>query len=233
MPGPARIVVMSAADELGRGLSGAYWLRPIAVSLATAFAVSTILAVHGGKTFLVVFEHALVHAGTMTALGGLALPAIVRRLGGSPLAVRWGLITPALLALAVAGTGIACAFLTVTRLGDYEGPWGCFASDLYINAMLTMTLGVSLTIYKTQAARLAALTLELRTRELEHERSRKRAREPRLSSLESRLRPHFLFNTLNAISALVQDDPDRAERTVERLAALLRLPLAAAPRRLG
>jgi two-component system, LytTR family, sensor histidine kinase AlgZ len=47
----------------------------------------------------------------------------------------------------------------------------------------------------------------------------------RLSSLESRIHPHFLFNTLNSISALIREDPARAERTVERLAALLRYSL--------
>jgi LytS/YehU family sensor histidine kinase len=47
----------------------------------------------------------------------------------------------------------------------------------------------------------------------------------RLSSLESRLQPHFLFNTLNSISALIPDDPAAAERMTERLAALLRFSL--------
>jgi len=47
----------------------------------------------------------------------------------------------------------------------------------------------------------------------------------RLSSLESPIHPHFLFNTLNSISALIREDPARAERTVERLAALLRYSL--------
>jgi two-component sensor histidine kinase len=47
----------------------------------------------------------------------------------------------------------------------------------------------------------------------------------RLSSLESRLRPHFLFNTLNSIMALIPEDPDAAERMTERLSALLRYSL--------
>ena len=49
----------------------------------------------------------------------------------------------------------------------------------------------------------------------------------RLSSLESRLRPHFLFNTLNSIMALIPDDPAAAERVTERLATLLRYSLDA------
>jgi LytS/YehU family sensor histidine kinase len=78
--------------------------------------------------------------------------------------------------------------------------------------------------------RIDALTLELRTKELERERERKMALEARLSSLESRLHPHFLFNTLNAISELIHENPERAERTVERLAGLLRAALDATGR---
>lgn len=47
----------------------------------------------------------------------------------------------------------------------------------------------------------------------------------RFSSLESRIHPHFLFNTLNSISALIREDPRKAERTVEQLSALLRYSL--------
>ena len=102
--------------------------------------------------------------------------------------------------------------------------------SLPINAMLTMTLGVGMSLYEAQRARLDTVTLELRTRELEAERDRKLALQARLASLESRLQPHFLFNTLNAISSLIQDDPDHAERMVERLAALLRFSLDASER---
>jgi hypothetical protein len=49
----------------------------------------------------------------------------------------------------------------------------------------------------------------------------------RLSSLESRLRPHFLFNTLNSIMALIPEDPAAAERVTEKLATLLRYSLDA------
>jgi two-component system, LytTR family, sensor kinase len=39
------------------------------------------------------------------------------------------------------------------------------------------------------------------------------------------LHPHFLFNTLHAISTLVRKDPDSAERTIAQLSDLLRLTL--------
>jgi two-component sensor histidine kinase len=47
-----------------------------------------------------------------------------------------------------------------------------------------------------------------------------------LQALKMQLHPHFLFNTLHTISALVHEDPDRAERTIARLSELLRLFLA-------
>jgi LytS/YehU family sensor histidine kinase len=81
-----------------------------------------------------------------------------------------------------------------------------------------------------QRSRVDALTLELRTRERDSERERKAALEARFSSLEARLHPHFLFNTLNAITELIHENPERAERTVERLAALLRASLDATER---
>ncbi|MDX1395178.1 MAG: histidine kinase [Gemmatimonadota bacterium] len=49
----------------------------------------------------------------------------------------------------------------------------------------------------------------------------------RLRDLRARLQPHFLFNTLNAISAHLRDDPAGAERMIEQLSALLRRSLAA------
>lgn len=47
----------------------------------------------------------------------------------------------------------------------------------------------------------------------------------RLAALRAQLRPHFLFNTLNSISVLVREDPDRAEAMVRRLSGLLRQAL--------
>jgi two-component system, LytTR family, sensor kinase len=39
------------------------------------------------------------------------------------------------------------------------------------------------------------------------------------------LNPHFLFNTLHAVSALIHEDPEAADRVVARLSELLRLSL--------
>lgn len=49
--------------------------------------------------------------------------------------------------------------------------------------------------------------------------------EARLQALRAQLHPHFLFNTLNAISALVHRDPEAADRMIARLSDLLRMAL--------
>jgi two-component system sensor histidine kinase AlgZ len=46
--------------------------------------------------------------------------------------------------------------------------------------------------------------------------------EARLQSLTARIRPHFLFNSLNAVISLIPPDPRRAETALEELAELFR-----------
>ena len=47
----------------------------------------------------------------------------------------------------------------------------------------------------------------------------------RLDSLRAKIRPHFLFNTLNSIASLIASRPEEAERAVEDLSELLRFSL--------
>jgi LytS/YehU family sensor histidine kinase len=49
--------------------------------------------------------------------------------------------------------------------------------------------------------------------------------EAQLSALQQQLQPHFLFNTLHAISALMHRDVEAADRTLMRLSDLLRMTL--------
>ena len=48
-----------------------------------------------------------------------------------------------------------------------------------------------------------------------------------VDALQARIRPHFLFNSMNTIAALVRDDPATAERAVEDLSELFRAALGA------
>jgi len=127
--------------------------------------------------------------------------------------------------LAVIGSLIANLCLLALRWESGAEFRDEFVGGVRIAIFLTILIGAAVTVFESLHYRLRTTTLELRTRQLEEERVRKLATQAKLSSLESRIHPHFLFNTLNSISALIREDPQRAERTVERLAALLRYSL--------
>jgi len=50
--------------------------------------------------------------------------------------------------------------------------------------------------------------------------------EARLQALQARIRPHFLFNSINAVLSLVRKEPQRAEATLEDMADLFRVLMA-------
>ena len=65
-----------------------------------------------------------------------------------------------------------------------------------------------------------------RERELRASQLEARLAQAQLQVLKMQLHPHFLFNTLNAISALMHKNVDEADRMIARLGELLRLALA-------
>jgi len=50
--------------------------------------------------------------------------------------------------------------------------------------------------------------------------------EARLQALQARIRPHFLFNSINAVLSLIRKEPKRAEATLEDMADLFRVLMA-------
>lgn len=54
----------------------------------------------------------------------------------------------------------------------------------------------------------------------------------RIRALQARIRPHFLFNSMNTIAALTRSDPERAEEAIEDLADLFRATLGEAENRI-
>lgn len=89
-----------------------------------------------------------------------------------------------------------------------------------LNAYRAEGLG-SLPRYGTLAALTAAMLLayfDLRGRALSPAIA-----EARLQALQARIRPHFLFNSLNAVLSLIRQDPRRAETALENLADLFRV----------
>ncbi len=83
-------------------------------------------------------------------------------------------------------------------------------------AMLILTIGLAV-----------AMRLSVKWKDMEQQRQEMLAaqRSTELDNLKSQLNPHFLFNTLNTIYALVDVDPEDAKGAVHRLSGLLRYML--------
>jgi sensor histidine kinase YesM len=132
-----------------------------------------------------------------------------------------------LLLTATLGTLAGALLLQWMRIVPRGAFWAEFSGSWPFSILITLVVGLSITTYETLRYKLQAATLEARTRQMEQERAYKLLAEARLSALESRIHPHFLFNTLNSIASLIPSDPKRAEETVSRLASLLRFSLGA------
>ncbi len=98
------------------------------------------------------------------------------------------------------------------------------------SSFLSFVFPISIVLYAAVVLAIGWFDSDRRLREQRLAQSRADARvsRARLAALRAQLRPHFLFNALNSISALVRhDDRERAVQLIARLGDLLRRVLAA------
>ncbi len=151
----------------------------------------------------------------------IAVPRMRRRL---PFPLDWLAIVCTLAILGASG-GTLASVLSVA-LGLTHSPfWSWYLNSLKVSVYFTLVFGLTGTAVQELRGRLASTTVALRTKERDEAEARRLAAEAQLASLESRVDPHFLFNTLNSIAALVRENPTAAERVIEQLASLMRSSL--------
>jgi len=171
-------------------------------------------------------------AGCIGALCTLVLPRIAAPILSLPNALKWLTLISVITGLAALGCLAAMSILLIVNRVTPAEFWAHYAQALKTCVLITLAFGLSAFFYEVATGRLNKATADLKMREEAAEKLRQVALEARLSSLESRVQPHFLFNTLNSILALIREEPMAAEGMVERLAALLRFSLDANQSRL-
>ena len=178
------------------------------------------------------FVHAVVAVGVLFGAGsaagwlrsfaagsGIALPAVLMWL------LMACALKQALGALPVSGQWAAAVLLGATCgvLGAALG--SLLTGDLVSDAMATdaahLGLAFAAAVAGAALAGVLFLWLALRAQALLPADTT-----ARLAELQSRIRPHFLFNTLNTALALVRLDPTRAEGVLEDLAELFRVAIS-------
>lgn len=155
----------------------------------------------------------------------ILIPPIAGRIYGMPSWRKWPAYILALCLVALFGTFIANSLGTVLGIFPAKYFWPRMRGAVSFSVLITLIIGVAIYFIESLRYRAEQTTLALRTKELEAERIRKLAAEAQLNSLQSRLQPHFLFNTINSILSLIREDPERAEAMLQRLSRLLRFAL--------
>ena len=129
----------------------------------------------------------------------LTLCPLRRSVNGAPRWVQW-----------VVGLGVPSAFAVVVAVASTEPPGpGVSVLAAWLMPRVLLATGIAW-----------ALIEYLRLRQLSLQPSQA---EGRLQALQARIRPHFLFNSLNTVLGLMRSDPRKAERTLENLADLFRV----------
>jgi two-component sensor histidine kinase len=206
------------------------WLN-VAVGVALAFVFWLARRGGGAHSFSDEITASLIHSFAYGSAFGLLTPYLGERLAARRAPWNWVSMTAALLVIAgAASLAVELCLLGAGLLRPEE-----FWADYFFKSVgaffIALVIGLCVHAYESFRDQMQATNLQLRTQELEKERALKLATEASLASLESRLHPHFLFNTLNTISALISEDPPLADAMVQRLASLLRASLDACHRR--
>jgi two-component system LytT family sensor kinase len=176
-------------------------------------------------------------------MGGRSIAVWRAFVAEAPQWYGWALLTPAIIALAerfplrrpikpvsvvVHGAASLSAGLFLAACDALVNAWvrpspsGLLVSmrSWFLGGLPATTLVYFAIVIATYAWRNAA---RLRTREREAAALEAQLREAQLGALRMQLQPHFLFNSLNAVMALVRDhDTDRAIRALSLLSDVLR-----------
>ena len=159
----------------------------------------------------------------------LMVPAVVRVARQFPLDASGGrlrsLAAHAIGALVFAGLDFAGMLGVRFLLWPHAGKWAGTTWARFLQQKLFEQLDWSLMVYAVivGASHAIAFYHESQQRKLAEAQLETRLMEARLKTLEAELHPHFLFNTLHAISTLVHRDPESADRMISRLSDLLRI----------
>ncbi len=181
---------------------------------------------HAGEPFVgVVLDSATVLVSIVLAMGMFVASRVTL---GMPTMLRIPL--RALAVVAAAGANTAFDLIYQGWIGDHMvQAWQQLPTDFSRAYSSTfnyiLIFGVNMILFHVNYTRRAAMSQELRIAE-----ANSAAQQAQLAALRYQLNPHFLFNSLNSISALIVTKRNKdAEEMTDRLSSFLRTSLNADP----
>ncbi len=196
-----------------------FWLVYGIAWLPYAASYMSLFISHLGRTFSQAIQGSILNV-LPAALLGVGVVAVSQRLLWSPnRRYRFLAVHLILASLYVVLWMNAVPFLNGLGQLIRTGSWsfrrqGSFQGSFFTGLLIYVTIaGV---VYAVQT------TERLRAQEARATRAESLRTRAELEALRAQLNPHFLFNTLHSLMALVRHDPTAAEDALERLALLLR-----------
>jgi sensor histidine kinase YesM len=204
-------------------------LQAVAYNSLLAAGIAVVLWVFQGMRGLgrlgMLFLWCMAFAHGVGTLVSVVLPPLAPHLPSGRGVKFWSALLALLAVLAVLGSALSALFITNVLPGVPFRFRDVFLDGVGISIVATLAIGIATAQISMAKGDLEHANRELRAREVEKELALQLATQARLSALESRVHPHFLFNALNSISSLIREDPERAERLLGQLAELLRSTL--------
>jgi sensor histidine kinase YesM len=227
--GAGALLLVTAHMRTAPGqFSGRTKVLRFAGTMSIALMIGLLLAIVSGSPD---FEYMLVvYALTITGGGYLGIGGggrVATRIGRSPhetqIAELGGLIIGVVGALILTSL-VEHALTDNGYLWDFSGLFG-FINQLVLTSIGAgvLTIGVVRMLYNF---RLLSERHRRDMAELEALKLREQASVAQLQRIQAQINPHFLYNALNGIAALVHREPDRAERMTLGLSRLFRASLS-------
>lgn len=189
-----------------------YWTFQLMGWLGYSVVGITINLLAGGKVVPLLIAHVIFVSAGIGLTHLLRREIHRRRSPNTPISHLW----PLLSGWAVASSVILAALVIGVNKVLTPGKW-----DLVTTAALWWGMLLAAGVWTILYVRFS----ERRRHEVRENQLQFAIRESQLLALEAQINPHFLFNALNSIRALVEINPGRAQEMLTRLSNMLRYSL--------
>ncbi len=161
----------------------------------------------------------------------LTLPLVIWFVLRYPIAGQWKSRLPLYAVVAIVSGFLDTNLIYALRLAVFAAAgqgvydYGIFPARYLMEMPMQLIVFTALVVAITSAEeRRASREKQLRLETLERQLTR-----AQLETLQFQLQPHFLFNALNAVSAVMYENPRAADRMIARLSDFLRSVLRSSP----
>ncbi|GAB3589495.1 sensor histidine kinase [Hymenobacter daeguensis] len=215
---PAMADVFRAAPSSWRGLG-----RAVRVILLLALGISVLMnpqALHSAKAFAITYAYTVCYSVGLWLTNGYVVEWLNRRYPWSAQPLRRLLLT---LAVSLGGSVLVIVVMNAVLLLIQGKPlaW-LWSGAMYWQVLMPLIITVIISLFNHSRS----FFFQWRDAAVRAERLEKETVVARLDSLRRQVDPHFLFNSLNALTSLVEEnDPARAVRFIRQLSQVYRYVL--------